>query len=114
MNVRIAVASSDGSTINEHFGRTPVFRIYSLTSDGHEFLELRSGKPPCQHHEHSNNALEAAAELISDCRGVIASQIGSGAIDVLLNRRIFAFTMSGTIDDALTVLRDNNRFKYSR
>ena len=114
MNIKIAVASSDGTTINEHFGRTPQFRIYNLTENGYDFEGLRTNKPPCQYQEHSQNALEEAAQLISDCRGVIAAQIGSGAIDVLLSRRIFAFTMNGSIDDALDVLGENKRFKYIR
>lgn len=112
MDIRIAVASSDGVTVNEHFGRTQVFMIYSLDGKGHRFLEQRVSLPPCRYHEHTPDRLEDAAALISDCRGVVAAQIGSGAVDALLNRRIFAFTMSGSIDEALNVLTENRRFKF--
>ena len=114
MDVRIAVASSDGVTVNEHFGRTRAFRIYRLHDQGSEFLELRENDPPCSGQEHSLDNLERAAKLISDCRGVIAAQIGPGAIDALIGQRIFAFTMSCGIDEALEVLRSSKRFNFIR
>ena len=112
MGVRIAVASTDGVTVNQHFGRAQQFRIYQLTADGPVFLEKRDNLPPCAGHEHNDDLLEWAAALIADCRGVVASQIGPGAIDVLLDRRIFAFTMTGRIEDALVALQKTTRFTY--
>ena len=33
MDIRVAVASSDGRTVNLHFGRADRFRIYRITDD---------------------------------------------------------------------------------
>jgi hypothetical protein len=43
---------------------------------------------------------------------VVAAQIGVGAIDVLLFRRIRAFALTGPIDEAVTTLRASKRFLY--
>jgi predicted Fe-Mo cluster-binding NifX family protein len=112
VDVKIAVASSDGTTINEHFGRASLFRIYRLHDLGHEFLEQRENTPACGGQQHDDDVLDKAAQLISDCRGVVAAQIGPGAIDALIGQRILAFTMSGSIDDALETLRSSKRFTY--
>lgn len=112
MDVRIAVASSDGTTINEHFGRAQLFRIYRLHDEGHEFLELRKNTPACGGQQHDDAVLDQAAQLISDCRGVVAAQVGPGAIDALIGHRILAFTMGGSIDEALETLRSSKRFTY--
>lgn len=112
MDVKIAVASSDGETVNEHFGRAESFRIYRLHDSGHELLEVRDNSPACSGGQHSDDALERAATTISDCRGVVAAQIGSGAIDVLITHRILAFTMGGSIVDALDTLWKSKRFAY--
>lgn len=112
MNIKIAVASSDGVTIDQHFGRARQFMIYRLLDDGYEFLEERANRPPCSRHEHSDTLLEQAAQLIGDCGGVIASQIGPGAVDVLLLQRTLPLTMSGAVDDAMQALLRTNRFKH--
>ena len=112
MDIRVAVASSDGRTVNLHFGRANRFRIYQVTDDQCEFLEERVNTPACSGQQHDDDLLERTAELISDCKAVIAAQIGGGAIDVLLYRRIRAFSLTGPIDEAFTTLRASKRFLY--
>lgn len=112
MDVKIAVASSDGKTVNEHFGRAGSFLVYRLHDDGYELLETRKNEPVCSGHAHDDKALSKAAAALSDCSGVVATQIGSGAIDALLMHRIMAFTMPGTIDEAFEALVKAKRFAY--
>ena len=114
MGVKIAVASSDGKLVNAHFGRAGLFRIYELEEGGWEFREERANLPACVGQEHSDDALERTAELIADCRGVVVEQVGSGAVDVLLARRIMPFMLAGTVEEALLTLQDSRRFKYLR
>ena len=110
MDVKIAVASSDGVTVNQHFGRASGFRIYRLHDGGYEFLEMRENDAPCSGQAHDDNALEQAAVRISDCRGVVVAQIGAGAIDALIGHRIMAFTLPGTIEEAFESLIRSKRF----
>lgn len=112
MDVKIAFASSDGLNVNEHFGRAQGFQIYRLHDNGHEFLEVRRSVPVCAGQAHDDNALAGTAHLLSDCRGVVAAQIGAGAIDALLMKRIMAFTMPGSIEDAIAALVRTKRFAY--
>ncbi len=112
MDVKIAVASSDGITVNEHFGRARFFRIYRLHDEGYDFLEVRENAPPCGGQAHDDDALARSAKLIADCRGVIAAQVGPGAIDALIAHRIMAFTLPGGVNEAFDALIRAKRFAY--
>lgn len=112
MDVKIAIASSDGLTVNEHFGRARCFSIYRLHDAGHEFVEVRESAPICSGQMHNFEALAKTVRALSDCRGVVAAQIGSGAIDALLMNRIMAFTIPGSIDEAIEALVRAKRFSY--
>ena len=114
MDVKIVVASSDGRTVNEHFGRARSFSIYRLHETGNKLLEVRENNPACSGQQHSDFALEQTVGNIADCRGVVAAQIGAGAIDALIRHRILAFTMSGPIAEALNVLHSSKRFTCLR
>jgi nitrogen fixation protein NifX len=39
--MKVAFASSRGTTVDEHFGRAGAFAIYDITPEGGTFLELR-------------------------------------------------------------------------
>jgi predicted Fe-Mo cluster-binding NifX family protein len=114
MDVKIAVASSDGINVDQHFGRAPGFRIYRMHDEGFEFLEMRENDAPCSGNSHDDNVLEQAAQRISDCRGVVVAQIGSGAIDALIGHRILAFTLPGTVEEAFEALIRSKRFATSK
>lgn len=112
MDIKIAVASSDGVSVNEHFGRARSFSIYRLHDAGRELVETRENEPACADHTHNDDALFKTAQALSDCRGVVAAQIGAGAIDALLMHRIMAFTLPGSIDEAIEALVKAKRFNY--
>lgn len=102
MSIKVAVASSDGKYINQHFGMASQFLIFQLNDDGtHKFLELRENKPACGVDGHSATSMEDSVKLIADCQVVIASQIGPGAIDILLENNIDPYIAPTFIEDAL-------------
>lgn len=105
MPIKVAVASSDGKYINQHFGMASQFLIFELNDDGtHEFLELRENKPSCSTEGHSEISMEESVKLISDCQAVLAGQIGPGAIDILLKSNINPYIAPTFIEDALKEL----------
>ena len=112
MEIRIAVASSDGVSVDQHFGRAHQFRIYRLIDNSSEFIEVRNTDPACSGQQHSNTGLEQTAARIADCQGVVISQIGAGAIDLLIAQRTLPFTMEGSVNEALQVLLRSNQFNY--
>ena len=77
---RIAVASTDGVNINEHFGKAVFFRIYEIKDDTYSFIYLRDAVAACQHApSHNQTDFDRVIELLSDCDAVFVSKIGEGA-----------------------------------
>lgn len=102
MSYKVAVASSDCKFINQHFGRARQFLIFEIKDGGgFEFLALRENTPPCGVGEHDDRLLEKTVDLISDCKVVLACQIGPGASDILLARGIHPYSRPGFINDVL-------------
>ena len=68
-------------------------------------LSGRSGEsPPCRGGAHADDLLERAVELVADCRWVVVSQIGPGAIDALIDRGVLPLVIKGSVDEALAVV----------
>jgi nitrogen fixation protein NifX len=114
MEVKVAVASSDGIHVNAHFGKARRFMIYRLNDGGWEHLEDRENLPACAGQEHGEGLLEQTAAVIADCSGVVVDQIGAAAVDVLISRRVLPFMLFGTIAEALDVLKDSRHFKRTK
>lgn len=101
MSYKIAIASSDGKYVNQHFGRAQQFLIVELKDDGsYEYLETRQNKSACAIDSH-DSLLEDAVNLISDCEGVLVSDVGQGAADVLISRGVQPVIIPILIDDAI-------------
>lgn len=114
MNVRIALASSDGVWVNEHFGRAGSFLIFGLHDGEWTLLERRRNTPGCSEHSHAEGSLERTAELIGDCRGVVIQQIGAAAFDLLAGKGILPFMFNGTVQDTLKLLKQSKFLKTER
>jgi predicted Fe-Mo cluster-binding NifX family protein len=104
MSYKIAVASSDGKVVNQHFGRATKFLIFEIEAGEFKFLELLDAKPFCNHGEHDDNKLSNAVDALKGCRAVLVSQIGNGAAQALSSKGIAVFDIHTFIDDALRKL----------
>lgn len=105
MSYKIAIASSDGKLVNQHFGRCPVFHIIEADSLGKiHFIESRSQKPVCEGQEHDERRLEEAAEMLQDCDYVLVGRIGSRAHQVLAEHGVEAFEIPGIITESVKEL----------
>ncbi len=102
---KIAVVSSDGKVINQHFGRATSFYIFSVNDDySYEYIEERETNNICRNFEHDDEQLKKKVDTISDCNYVIVSKIGSGAESELLKRNIEAYMIPDIIHDAIEKL----------
>jgi len=102
MSHKVAVASTDGKFINEHFGRAKRFLVFEINGkEIFKFIEVRETPPVCTPDGHDDNGLERAAELLKDCRAVLISQIGPGAAGFLQQRGIRPLVRPNFIDNAL-------------
>ena len=68
---RIALVSSDGKVINQHFGHAEVFHIFDVDEKGYSFVESRNTESCCNGQSHDVSRLERITELISDCKAAI-------------------------------------------
>ena len=104
MTYRVAVASSDGRFINQHFGRAGQFLIFDISGGDKfdsKFVALRNNLPPCSARQHDEARLAAAVALLSDCQAVLAAKIGPGATAALTAQGIAALEATAFIDEAL-------------
>lgn len=104
-SLRIAIASTDGKVINEHFGRAKEFYIVNVFDVGrYEYMEKRSVAPLCSGGEHSDNALDELIEILSDCNMILAARIGAPMKTALESRGVTVLESPAVIEDALPLL----------
>ena len=101
MSYKIAVASSDGKVVNQHFGKATQFLIFEMEKNTYRFLELLKTIPFCNSSEHDEDKLASAVDALAGCRAVCVSQIGSGAAEALRNKGIEPLDIHNFIEDAL-------------
>lgn len=132
MAVRIAVGSSDGIVINQHFGSGDKFYIFELLEDGSsKIVEIRENIQEdsadeaesfneiehsschgggggcgsgCGSGSHNEPGLLSKITLLSDCDAVLVKQIGRSAEKLLLKNGISAFDASDSIEKAFSKL----------
>ena len=104
MSYRLAVGSSDGVMIDEHFATAAQFLIYEVDGENYEFLEKRSSNGLCECSEYHNNKFAPLIDKINDCRAVIVGKIGPGAQNVLKEYGIDSFSVVEYVDTALEKL----------
>ncbi|MDP4145104.1 MAG: NifB/NifX family molybdenum-iron cluster-binding protein [Bacillota bacterium] len=101
MAYKVAVASSDGKVINQHFGRATKFLIFEVNDSKYKFVEQRDSAPFCNNGEHDDSKLLSSVEALADCRAVLVAQIGQGAVVALNEKDIDAFNIHDLIEEAL-------------
>ncbi len=75
MAIKVAFASSDGTSVDAHFGRAENFFVYAVLPDSYEYLEKRS----CEPQEPSEFSLKPRALALQDCTLIIAQKFGRHA-----------------------------------
>ncbi len=99
---KVAVATSDGIVVNQHFGRADKFRIYNINQDNTiVFEEERTVTPVCQAGVHDDLKMKENVSYLADCKYVLVSRIGQGAINALEQAGINPMEMSGIIEESI-------------
>lgn len=99
---RVAIASTDGETVNQHYGRATKFYIYSIDDEvGYDLIEERYVEPVCQENSHEISKMEQSVKNFTDCRYIAVSRLGTAASSALSAAGITAMELPGTIDDAI-------------
>lgn len=98
----IAVASSDGIVVNNHFGRASKFYIYSVNEkDDIALIEIREVIPVCDSGNHDDNRLQNNLNVLKDCSYILVSRIGYGASNMAEIMGIECFELPGEIEQSI-------------
>ncbi len=104
----VAIASTDGETVNEHFGRADRFLIYDISEQGGTLLSIRQVTPWSvgeADHEFAEERFAALADSLADCSRIYCSHIGARPRRELEQRGVTVVTGSRRISD-IAVDRD--------
>ncbi len=75
----IAVASTDGEMVNEHFGRATRFWIFDVSKSQHTLIMVRNVEPLStgdKNHAFDPARMAKTQEAIKDCERVYCTKIG--------------------------------------
>ncbi|MHB8973066.1 MAG: NifB/NifX family molybdenum-iron cluster-binding protein [Pirellulaceae bacterium] len=102
--MKIAVASNDGVSVSQHFGRTSQFSIYEVEHDEIQAEELRDNigtvgdEGDCEAHHAYQNRVHDYGQMIAaleDCRVVLCRGMGVRAAVALVRRGINPLVIAG-------------------
>ena len=98
--IKVAVASTDGKSVNAHFGKTERFSIYSM---GPEMAHIEDR--PCEKlstgdpdHAFDASKFNRIAEVLKDCQKVYVADIGTVPAKELTERGLEVIKCSCPID----------------
>lgn len=108
--MKIAFTTSNGETIDQHFGQCYSFQIWEVGADEATFLEAISVG---EHGGDEEDRIAARAQLLSDCAIVYTMQIGGPAAAKLVAQKIHPMktnsevSLKETVERLQQVLRGN-------
>lgn len=109
--ILIAVASSDGIVVNQHFGKTDAFYIYEKKNDAIKFVEKRQVSPICESGNHDEKKLTANMERLSDCDYLLVSRVGNGAANKAESLGISCYEIPGIIEESIEQMQNYEKLK---
>lgn len=108
MKIKIAIASTDGKVVNEHFGRAEHFHIFEIQEDYYKYLETRITSACCNNQNHSNAAFDRIVEILKDCIAIVVAKIGDGASTYLESKGFIVFEAPYLIDSVIKKMIEDN------
>ena len=107
---KVAIASTDGETVNQHYGKAEKLYIYSIDDEvGYDLVEERLVEPVCMDGAHEISKMKESVLRFTDCRYIVVSRLGTAASSALAAAGITAMELPGSIDDAIL-----NVWKYNQ
>ncbi|MFT3951213.1 MAG: NifB/NifX family molybdenum-iron cluster-binding protein [Oscillospiraceae bacterium] len=104
---RVAVATTDGKVVNEHFGRAKFFTVFDIGENGIVFAERRDTIAVCREFSHNESDFDKVIKLLGDCEAVFVAKIGYGAAAYIIQKGLRVFEAPGFIEDVLQKVIDD-------
>jgi nitrogen fixation protein NifX len=105
--MRIAIASSNGESVDQHFGQADNFLIYDVGDKEVAFVEDREVSIEQEYSHHSDEYLAQLVELLSDCSAVFVLKIGVRSYKYLYERNINSFEVDFPLHHIFKTLLKN-------
>ena len=104
--VKIALATTDGKIVNQHFGKADQFYILEVDEEKMTFqlVEIRQTGSVCQGGEHEDTRLLKVVSALNDCDYVLVSRIGMRARNILEKSGIEAYEIPGVVEESVDQL----------
>jgi len=104
-SMKIAFASGDRKTVDQHFGSAVCFMMYQVSATGHEFVE--AVRFPEEKHDGNEDKLTERIEALDGCAAVYVQAVGSSAIRRLLAMGVQPLKVRANmpIDEAMSGLK---------
>ncbi len=104
--MRVAIGTSSGEYVDEHFGHARYFEIYEVNRDGFEFIGARKAPASCR--GHCEGGFETVLELLQDCDAIFVVRIGETAAAFLISHGKRVFEADGTVENLLQEIQVSN------
>jgi nitrogen fixation protein NifB len=109
---RVAIATSDGVAVTEHFGYATQFQIWDFAEGKPRLLETRRNLPACGADRSAPAAqqrdpMDVSVDLVADCRAVVVARIGECGVNRLTALGILAFESDDAVDSAVRELAES-------
>ncbi|HEY5961727.1 MAG TPA: radical SAM protein [Polyangiaceae bacterium] len=100
---RVAVASEEGTLVNQHLGEASVFWVFERRGDGYLLVDQRLAPTAGR----GDQRWQELARLLADCRALLAMDAGASPKRILGEAGIDVYPTEGLIEDLLdTVYQD--------
>ncbi|MDR1153798.1 MAG: hypothetical protein LBL04_03735 [Bacteroidales bacterium] len=104
MPYRVAIASSDGESVNRHFGQARSFLVYEIDAGNASFVEDREIELIPGEAAHSDENMNIFARALSDCSAIFVRRIGARSAQYLQSRNIRTFEVDFSLNRIITAL----------
>ncbi len=117
--MKVAFATTDGTSVDEHFGRAGRFAVYEMNTNGYRFVEMRTfadgvdqaiveTKGMGRVHD---DRVQDKVDSLADCRIVYLTEIGGPSAARLVRKGMMPIKVKEvvSIEDSLASLLDTIR-----
>lgn len=107
MKYRVAIGTSDGKNITDHFGTCGRFQIIEISQEKDEavFIEDRITAHQDQCKSHLDDNIIEKIKALNDCQIILVKQIGGKSEKLLIHYGFIPLVNSGTIEKALLKIK---------
>lgn len=105
--MKVAICSTDGITVNQHFGKAEKFMIFEIIGCGMSLVGQRKVAPYCKEaneegHTYNEDNLNRVYNVLSDCECLYTSNIGEKPLAEIEQRGIKVQVCNCPIKDIST------------